>query len=152
MGNILGVVGDSSLGPCDWHGCHTADDIAEALKDPTHPASVQIIDLLNMNRHPAPHLPYGGCMKPMGQLMIADGRIHALPIAEQATYADMVVRAVAHQPDDAMFIQIGGDDALPPDADSSAVGAMAYCALYAANEGVRQRAAATLAAYTAATQ
>jgi hypothetical protein len=136
--------------PCDWHGCHSVDAIAEALKDPTHPASLYIVHLLKQRTHPSPYLPYGGLPKPLPDMLSAGARMHTLPIAEQATYADMVARAVAHQPGYDMFVMIGGPADLPMDANSAAVGGMAYFALYAADEGVRRCAVDALDAYMAA--
>jgi hypothetical protein len=136
----MGVNHSRPLGDCDWHGCHNAQEIAEALKDPVHPGSVEVMSLLQSG-HPAPYLPYGGDLKTWNEMNVADKTIHTLPIEQQAQYADMVVRAVAHQPDDVMYYKIlGGDSEIPVGANCTAVGAIAYTALYAVNEGVRNHA------------
>jgi hypothetical protein len=81
---------------------------------------------------------------------VADETIHTMPMEEQAQYADMVVRAVAHQPDEAMYYKIlGGDCEIPVDANCTAVGGFAYAALHAANEGVRTHARSLLDKYMA---
>lgn len=136
----MGVTHSRPLGDCDWHGCHNAQEIAEALKDPAHPGSVEVMSLLREG-NPSPYLPYCGDLKTWGELNAADETIHTMSIEEQAQYADMVVRAVAHQPDGVMcYIILDWRCEIPVGASSNLVGTIAYAALYAANEGVRKHA------------
>jgi hypothetical protein len=146
----MGIFQSTPLPDCDWHGCRNTHEIVQALKDPAHPGSVELMSLLTRG-HPSPYLPYGGCLKSWPDMNRADKTIHRMSTQEQAEYADMVVRAVAHQPNDAMYYKIlGGVTQIPMDADCTAVGGHAYFALYAANEGVRKHARAMLDAYMTA--